>query len=56
MIMLGRPTGGTNQSMTPDNFPTAQSHPQSNEGEVLTNEELPTIQADEDIKVEDIPF
>lgn len=53
MIMLGRATGtggGMNQE---------QSAPQggyTGGGEVLTNDELPTIQAGDDIKVEDIPF
>lgn len=59
MIMLGKATGAGNTS--PMSSPTSPStKPQTNFNQPSTalraEEELPTIQADEDVNVEDIPF
>lgn len=58
MIMLGKPSGGGMGGNTANqNAQVAPSGPAPSGGEPLTNnEELPTIQTNEDIKVEDIPF
>lgn len=57
MIMLGRPTGSSGSAPQSTQTQTQDSTPQNTPaGEVLTNEELPTIQIADDIKVEDIPF
>lgn len=53
MIMLGRATG-TGGGMNQEQSPVQGGY--TGGGEVLTNDELPTIQAGDDIKVEDIPF
>lgn len=55
MIMLGKPSGTGNTS--PMSSPaSAPSKPQTNFNQAPIAEELPTIQADEDVNVEDIPF
>ncbi len=57
MIMLGRPTGNNGSATQGTQAQTQDAAPQNTPaGEVLTNEELPTIQIADDIKVEDIPF
>lgn len=56
MIMLGRPNGSANPDQGGHSPASASSQHDTPAGEVLTNEELPTIQIADDIKVEDIPF
>lgn len=53
MIMLGKPTGSAQSAPFSENQSPANGP--SKGGEPL-EEELPTIQTNEDIKVEDIPF
>lgn len=54
MIMLGRPSGNA-ASMEQTSQANTNNDSQGG-GEVLSNDELPTIQAGDDFKVEDIPF
>lgn len=55
MIMLGKATGSTAPGSTPSPM-TPQSSKGTNFAEPPLTEELPTIQADEEVNVEDIPF
>lgn len=56
MIMLGR-AGGSGQSEHFDQSPSPTARGGNNAGgEVLTNDELPTIQTNDNLNVEDIPF
>lgn len=59
MIMLQRAAGGGAQGGFDQSSAAPSPSSPNNGGEVLSNDqhnELPTIQADEDVKVEDIPF
>lgn len=57
MIMLGSGTGGGgNRSTNQSPAPQGTSSPSKSDVVDAPEEELPTIQTEEDIKVEDIPF
>ena len=56
MIMLGSGTGSRTNAQSPAPQQPAETGSSRSEVADMPEEELPTIQADEDIKVEDIPF
>lgn len=56
MIMLGSGMGGGNRNNGQSPAPQQSSSPSRSDVVDAPEEELPTIQAEEDIKVEDIPF
>src|SRR5437762_1459775 len=55
MIMLGRPSGSSGNAPI-SSAPAMAAKPKEEGAQAMPAEELPTIQQDEDINVEDIPF